>query len=249
MRIPIAIPIPTPRECGRGVAQVEYPVMMRDLPDGEKPRERLVGHGASSLSNAEILAILLRTGSRGESALSLGERLLARFGGLRGLAQATLAEVSALSGVGRAKGASILAALELGRRLTTAEMTEYPTIKSPRKVADLLMGRLRFLDREHFFVILLSARNQPLGVEQVSIGHLTASLVHPRELFKAAIQKSAAAVILAHNHPSGDPAPSQEDLLLTRRLREGGELLGIEILDHIIFGDNKYTSLKEKGLF
>lgn len=223
--------------------------MMRDLPPEDRPRERLAILGTGSLSNTELLAILLRVGVRGESALNQAERILARFGGLRGLVSAGFDEIAALPGVGRAKACTIEAAMEIGRRLSGTEIAESRPIKTPRDVAELLMSRLRFLDREHFLVILLSARNQPLAIETVSVGHLTASLVHPRELFKVAIQKSAAAVILAHNHPSGDPAPSREDVLLTKRLREGGELLGIEILDHIIFGDNKYASLKEKGLF
>jgi len=231
------------------VATVEYPVMIRDLPQGERPRERLVNYGTEGLSNIELLAILLRTGRRGESVLQQAERLLAHFEGLRGLATAGLADLASFPGVGQAKAATLMAAFELGRRLAAVETENLSAIKSPREVAELLMGRLRFLDREHFFVVLLNARNQPLGVERISIGHLTASLVHPREVFKAAIQKSAAAVILAHNHPSGDPTPSQEDVFLTRRLREGGELLGIEILDHVVFGDNKYVSLKERGLF
>ncbi len=222
--------------------------MIRDLPPDERPRERMAVFGPQSLSGTELIAILLRVGARGESALKQAERILSRFNGLPGLAQADLDEIAAMPGIGRAKATALLAAVELGRRLCGAEISAYPVIKSPRDVAELLMSRLRFLDREHFLVLLLSARNQPLAIETISVGHLTASLVHPRELFKAAIQKSAAAVILVHNHPSGDPAPSTEDILLTRRLREGGELLGIDILDHIIFGDNSFTSLKEKGL-
>ena len=227
---------------------VDY-MMMRDLPREERPRERMAVHGGQSLSGAELLAILLRTGTRGESVLQQSERILSHFGGLRSLANASLTELSSMFGVGKAKAMTIMAAVELGRRLSITDAADSPIVRSPRDAAELLMGRMRFLDREHFLVVLLNARNQPLAVETVSVGHLTASLVHPRELFKTAIQKSAAAVILAHNHPSGDPNPSQEDLLLTKRLREGGELLGIEILDHIIFGDNKYASLKEKGLF
>ena len=230
------------------VVEIEYPTI-KELPPDERPRERLAAHGASSLSYTELLAILIRVGRQGESALKQAERILGHFGELRALASASLDEIAALPRVGRIKAVTILAAIELGRRLATAETAQGVSIKNSRDVAELLMGRLRFLDKEHFLAILLNAKNQPLGVETISVGHLTASLVHPRELFKAAIQKSAAALILAHNHPSGDPLPSQEDLLLTKRLREGGELLGIGILDHIIFGDNKYTSLKEKGLF
>ncbi|MGE5597933.1 MAG: RadC family protein [Bacteroidota bacterium] len=223
--------------------------MLRDLPPEERPRERLVEYGPESLSNTELLAILLRTGTRGESVLKQAERILAHFEGLRGLAGAQLHQIAALPAVGRTKACTILAALELGRRLTSTETANTAVIRNPRDVAELLMGRLRFLDREHFLAVHLNARNQILGVETVSVGHLTASLVHPRELFKTAIQKSAAAIVLAHNHPSGDPMPSQEDLRLTKRLREGGELLGIEVLDHVIIGDNRYVSLKEKGLF
>ncbi|MGE5527593.1 MAG: RadC family protein, partial [Patescibacteria group bacterium] len=180
-------------------------MMIRDLPLGERPRERLAESGAASLSSAELIAILLRTGTRGESALNQAERLISKFEGLRGLAGASYGEIASMPGVGPVKAATLQAALELGRRLTGAESGERQAIRTPRDVAELLMGKLRFLDREHFMVVLLNARNLPLGVETVSVGHLTASLVHPRELFKAAIQKSAAAVILAHNHPSGDP--------------------------------------------
>lgn len=226
---------------------MSYPVM-RELPPEQRPRERMLKEGATSLSDIDLLAIMLRTGTAQVSAMELAAEIIGRFRDLRALAQATVEELSAVKGVGPVKAVQVKAALELGRRLAALPAAERPVIRCPEDVCSLLMEDLRDLDREHFLALLLNTKNQVLATETISIGTLNASMVHPRELFKIAIRRSAAAVILAHNHPSGDPTPSREDISLTKRLIEAGEILGIDVLDHIIIGDNRFTSLKSKGL-
>lgn len=221
---------------------------LKDLPPEVRPRERLVRDGERSLSDAELLAIILRTGSRDETALELAQRLLYQFGGLQGLCQCSLAELAKVKGVGMAKACQIKAAVEIGRRAFGTERSEKFVIRSPADVARLLMSEMRYLDREHLRAVLLNTRNMVVDVVTVSVGTLNASLAHPRECFKEAIRQSAAAVIFVHNHPSGDPTPSPEDVSLTRQLVEAGKLLGIEVLDHVIIGDGTYVSLKERGL-
>ncbi|MHB9144081.1 MAG: RadC family protein [Symbiobacteriia bacterium] len=227
---------------------------VKSLPPGERPRERLASLGASALSEAELLALLLGTGTRRETAIDLAQRLLElgldqkdAVRSLQYLVLAPLEEIAAIPGIGEAKAARIKAALELSQRLAGARAVR-PLIRRPEDAAQLCMASMRHLDREHFRVLLLDTKHRVLGDEQVSIGHLNASLVHPRELFKGAIRRSAAAIILVHNHPSGDPTPSSEDLDVTGRLAAAGKILGIEVLDHIIIGDNQYASFKERGL-
>ncbi|NLM22409.1 MAG: DNA repair protein RadC [Peptococcaceae bacterium] len=222
---------------------------LKDLPEDLKPRERLHQYGSEVLSNKEILAIILRTGSKGENVLDLAERILAETGGLHGLAGLSLPELQAVNGIGPAKAAQVKAALELGRRSVSLDPMSRPTINSPADVAGLVMEEMRHLDREHFRVMYLSTRNNVLGISPVSIGSLNSSIVHPRECFKEAIRRNANTIILLHNHPSGDPTPSREDIDITKRLIEGGKILGIEVLDHVIIGDKKYVSLKEQGMF
>jgi DNA repair protein RadC len=221
---------------------------LKDLPEDLKPRERLHQYGAEVLSNKEILAILLRTGSQGENVLELAERILSAAGGLTGLARLSLPELEQVHGIGPAKAAQVKAALELGKRSVCSDPVTRPVINSPGDVADLVMEEMRGLDREHFRIMHLSTRNNVLGISPVSIGSLNSSIVHPRECFKEAIRRNANTIILLHNHPSGDPTPSREDLDITRRLVEGGRILGIDILDHVIIGDKKYVSLKEQGV-
>lgn len=221
---------------------------LKDLPPEVRPRERLARDGARSLSDAELLAIILRTGTQEETALELAQRLLYQFGGLQGLHQCSLAELAEVKGVGMAKACQIKAAIEMGRRAFESTRTEKVTIRSPSDVARLLMSEMRYLDREHLKAVLLNTRNMVLDVVTISVGTLNASLAHPRECFKEAIRQSAAAVIFVHNHPSGDPSPSPEDISLTRQLVEAGKLLGIEVLDHVIIGDGTFVSLKERGL-
>ena len=225
-----------------------HPLMMKELPADERPREKMKERGAQALGNSELLAILLRTGNFQESALRIAENLLDRHGGLAGFGNATLEEFEQVKGVGEAKAITVMAAIELGRRVTTLAPVERPIIRTPDDVAALLMPRFRYETKESFIAILLSTKNHVLKTPVISVGSLNASIVHPRELFREAINASAAAVILAHNHPSGDPAPSPEDVSLTRKLVDAGKLLDIPVLDHIVLGDGKYISFKEKGI-
>lgn len=231
---------------------MDYHLTIKDLPEGERPRERLMRLGPESLSDAELIALIIQTGSREETSVQLAQRLLTEGGRnethpLRHLVSATAHELARIRGIGPAKAAQIKAAVELGRRIG-AESGPRSVIRSPQDAAGLLMENMRFLDREHFQIILLNTKNQVLGIELVSVGSLNASIVHPREIFKIPIRRSAAAIILVHNHPSGDPTPSQEDIDVTRRLREAGKILGIDVLDHVIIGDRRYLSFREKGL-
>lgn len=224
-----------------------YRVTIRELPEEMRPRERLWREGPGALTETELLAVILRTGSQEGSVLDLAAYLLGVFRGLPGIARAAFEELSAVKGVGPAKAAQLMAAVELGRRLG-ASAGFRPKVTAPEDAARLVLAQMRHLDREEFRVILLDTKNQVLKVETVAVGGLNSSGVEPREVFKSAVRQSAAAVILVHNHPSGDPTPSREDVALTRRLLQAGELLGIEILDHLIIGDNKYVSLKAEQL-
>lgn len=221
---------------------------MKEYPQHARPRERMEMLGAEKLSDQELLAILLSTGSREGSALDLAEQLLQRYQGLTGLQQATLAELMEQKGIGTAKATTIAAAVELGKRISTSVNGYRPVIEGSADAARILQGRMRGLDREHFFVLFLNPKHAVLGMETVSIGTLSSSLVHPREVFKQAIKRSASAVILAHNHPSGSCEPSKEDLQVTKRLKDVGELVGIEVIDHLIIGEDKYYSFCENDL-
>jgi len=220
---------------------------IKDMPADMRPREKLLRYGSGLLSDQELLAIIIRTGSRDANAIQLAESVLYQFRDLRGINQAGLEELcSSTSGIGNAKAAQIKAALELGRRLTQQD-SEVVQVKSPQDVAAWVMEDLRYLQHEEFKILLLNTKNVIISCEEVSKGSLNASIVHPREVFAWAIKRSAAAVILVHNHPSGDPTPSQEDINVTRRLVEVGRLVGIDVLDHLIIGDGVFCSLKEKG--
>lgn len=227
---------------------LEYHVTMKDLPKDIRPRERLLREGPEVLSDIELLAILIRTGTNKGNALDISEKLLTKVGGLSQLIDSTVEEISAIHGIGQIKAAYIKAALELGKRLDRTPVLDKPKITSPRDVSNLLMAEMRRYDREYFKALCLNTKNQVISIETVSIGSLSASIVHPRELFKNPIKRSSAALILVHNHPSGDPTPSSEDIEVTQRLCEAGKILGIEVLDHIIIGDRKFTSLREKGI-
>ena len=222
---------------------------IKNLPEEERPRERLARHGASVLSNAELLAILLRTGTKEESAISLAHRILVQEQGLRYLADINVEQLSAINGIGKAKAAQIKAAIELGKRLAAFEPGADKPLKCPQDVAALLMEEMRYLKKEHMKLVLLNVKCNLISVEEISVGSLNASIVHPREVFNPAIRKSSASIIMVHNHPSGDPSPSSEDVSITARIAEAGKLIGIELVDHIIIGDGKYISMKEKGLF
>lgn len=225
-----------------------YTLMMRDMAEHNRPRERLLQVGERAVSTAELLAIILRTGAAGENVLRLSERLLSTFKDLPGLARASIAELTEVKGVGPAKAVEIKAALEIGRRLLTTAPEEKPRITSPADAANLLMSEMSFLDKEHLRLILLDTRNQVLGTPTIYIGSLNTSVIRIGELFRAAIKENAAALIVAHNHPSGDPSPSPEDVSVTRQIVQAGSLLNIDVLDHIVIGHNRFASLKERGL-
>lgn len=223
---------------------------IHDLPVSERPRERLQKLGAEALSAQEILAVLLGRGVSGESVMVTAQRLLSKFENLKGIAEASVEELSQLKGIGIAKAAQIKAAFELSSRLEGyAQMGGKTVVKTPEDVMGLVGGKLWGKKKEYFLALLLDTRNQLIKVAEISVGSLDSSIVHPREVFKEAISASAAAVIFAHNHPSGDAQASPDDVKLTKRLAEAGELLGIDVLDHIIIGDKKFLSLKREGLF
>ena len=229
---------------------ISMTLLVRDLPVDERPRERLLAEGAASLSNTELLAVLLRTGVKDDSVLRVAEKVLALYKerGLAAITQMSAKELSSIKGVGMAKAATILAAVELGRRLALKAAEARTVVHGPADAASYVMPRFRFERREHFAVLLLNAKNHILALKTISVGTLTSSVVHPREVFQAAIEQSAASVILVHNHPSGDPAPSGEDLAVTRRMVEAGEIMDIPVLDHVIVGYDKFISLKEEGM-
>lgn len=226
---------------------METRLTIKDLPLTERPRERLIHNGSEHLSATELVAIILRTGSANRTAINLAEELLVEFKDLRGMARASVAEIAQFSGVGQVKAVQLKAAFELGRRVFMLNPVQLPTISKPYDIFELLKASFQDLDREHFKVVHLNTKNQVLKVETAAIGILNSSPVHPREVFKEAIKMSSAGLIMTHNHPSGDPSPSRDDLALTSRLREAGEILGIPVIDHVIFGDNKFVSLKEYG--
>jgi len=219
--------------------------MILDLPRDERPRERMARLGPSPLSLRELLATILGTGARGASALDLAEGLLSD--GLHGLAGRSLSELESVRGLGRAKAARVLAALELGARLASESGSDAPALQSPADAARYLLPRFSTRPVETFGLLALDARHRLRREAVISVGCLTASLVHPREVFQEAVVSRAAALVLFHNHPSGDPEPSAEDLALTRRLAAAGSLMGIEVLDHLVLGAGRYVSLKDRG--
>lgn len=219
-----------------------------DLPADDRPRERLAKLGAQALSTAELIAILLRVGVQGESAIQMGQRLLQELGGLSGLHRAVFDELCAQHGIGEAKAAQIKAAIELGRRLMLESPEERPTINSPADAAALVQYEMSALEKEEMRVILLDTRNHVLDIVTVAHGSLNSAQMRVGEIFTPAVRRNAAAMIAVHNHPSGDPKPSPDDVAITRAMIEAGKLLDIEILDHLVIGLGKYVSLKEKKL-
>lgn len=231
-----------------GLAKRSFTI--HDLPVSERPRERLQRFGVEALSAQEILALLLGRGIAGESVTVTAQRLLSEFGSLRGIAGASVEELARLKGIGPAKAAQIKAAFELANRVTGyPEAGKKVVVKSPEDTVALVKGRLKGKKKEHFLVLLLDTRGKLIRTAEISVGSLDSSIVHPREVFKEAIAASAASVIFVHNHPSGDTEPSEDDIKLTERLAEAGEVMGIDVLDHIIICDRDYLSLKGKGLF
>jgi len=244
--------VPERQETGGQVgdqdAAIEYHPTIHDLPSGERPRERLQYYGSEALSTAELLAIVLRTGVGGENVIRVAERLLARYNGLAGLAQASFGELTNEYGVGPAKVAQLKAAFELGRRLLATAPHERPCVRSPADAANLLMMEMGLLEQEQLRVILLDTRNHVLAIPTVYIGSLNTAVIRVGELFRAAIKANCAAMIVAHNHPSGDPTPSPEDVEVTKRIVQAGQLLDIQVLDHLVIGRQRYVSLKERRL-
>lgn len=228
---------------------MKHSFTVHDLPLSERPRERLLKLGSEALSAQEILALILGRGVRGESVMVTSQKLLSRFRNLKGVAHASIEELREIDGIGLAKAAQIKAALELSRRLEADDADRpMPVLKSPENVAAAVRSQLRGKKKEHFLVLCLDTRNRLISCRPVSIGSLDTSIVHPREVFKEAVSSSAASVIFVHNHPSGDPEPSKEDIELTRRLVKAGEIVGIEVLDHIIVCDSAFLSLKARNL-
>lgn len=225
---------------------------IRDLPAAERPYEKLEAYGPENLSNAELLAIIIKTGNRNETSVSLAQRVLMQDMGKEGLTflnHISLDELKCISGIGRVKAIQIKAMTELSRRISsTFNIDKRMIVKTPTDVTAMFMQELRHESREIFRILLLNTKNHVLRSVDISIGSLNSSIVHPREVFKEAIKASCSAVILIHNHPSGDPQPSNEDIETTKRLVNSGNVLGINVLDHIIIGDGKYVSLKEQGL-
>lgn len=230
----------------------EYKIGIKDLPETMRPREKLIERGEASLDDYELLGIILGSGNREENAVDLGKRLLMEHdNNLRYFMNASLEELMQSKGIGPAKAVSIKAAIELGRRVLTT-VPPKRIIKSPddvvNAVREMAADEMRFYDREHFRVMYLDRKGGLLAVEEISVGGLSSSIAHPREVFKNAVKRSAASIILIHNHPSGDPSPSMEDIELTRRMIEAGNIMGIEVLDHIIIGESNQCSLKGRGL-
>jgi len=227
--------------------EVEYRSTIKDMPSGDRPRERLAYAGASALSNAELLAIILRVGSGGENVLMLAQRLLNTYG-LAGLARKSIAELSGVKGLGEAKIVQVKAAFELGRRLLLSAPDERPQIRTPMDAANILTTEMALLEQEELRVMLLDTRNRVLAVSTVYVGSLNTTMIRVSEVFREAIRRNAAALIVAHNHPSGDPSPSAEDVSVTHEIITVGRLLDIEVLDHLIIGRQRFVSLKEQGL-
>jgi DNA repair protein RadC len=220
---------------------------IKQLPPELRPRERLLEAGPSALSDGELLGLIFGIGSREKTAVELAGEVISEASGLLGLYDVSVHELMQVNGIGEAKACKILAAVELGRRIGQVRNPGRPVISSPADVERLLRGRIANLDRENFVVVLLNTKNEVIETSTVSVGTLGASLVHPREVFKPAVRASAASVILAHNHPSGKVEPSREDREVTKRLGEAAEILGIEVMDHVIVGDG-YFSMKEHGM-
>lgn len=222
--------------------------MIRDMAEQDRPRERLIKVGATAVSTTELLAIIMRTGVGGENVLRLAERLLAHFKDIPGLARASIPELTEVKGIGPAKAVEIKAALELGRRLMASAPQERARVASPADAANLVMSEMTFLEKEHLRLITLDTRNMVINTPTIYVGSLNTSVVRIGELFRAALKDNAAAFIMVHNHPSGDPSPSPEDVNVTRQVVQAGKLMDIELLDHIVIGRQRFVSLKERGL-
>lgn len=230
------------------MGDVEYHTLIKEMPKSERPRERLELYGEAALSNAELIAIALRTGSRTENALGLAQRLLTAFQGLGGLAQASVRELCEVSGIGPAKAAQLKAALELGRRLILSSGDSRPRITCPADAANLFLAAMSTEAQEQLRVMLLDSRHRVQRMSVVYVGNVNTSMIRVAEVFRQAVKDNSPAIVVAHNHPSGDPTPSPEDVRVTEQMVRAGEMLDIEVLDHLIIGKQRYVSLKERGL-
>ncbi len=238
----------TARIVSDAAPKAEYRTIMKSIPEGERPRERFREIGAGGVSQRELIAIILRTGSESQNALQLADALLQKFNGLNGLARASLPELMQIHGIGVAKAIEIKAAFELGKRLALSAQDTKPQIKTPADAAQMLMLHMGLLDQEEVRTLLLDTRNRVMASHMIYKGSLNAASMRVSEVFKEAVRSNAAAIIVAHNHPSGDPSPSAEDIAVTKTLSNAGKLLDIELLDHIVIAHNRYVSLKERGL-
>ena len=235
-----------------GLTKMEYRLRMKDIPADERPYGKLEKYGAETLSNAELLAVIIRTGSRRETSVALAQRLLSlgdNSGGIAFLHNISLEELKKAKGIGRVKALQIKAVMELSKRVSASLASNGQiSIKSPAEVSALLMEEMRHLKKEVFKTILLNTKNHIIKVLNVSVGSLNSSIVHPREVFSEAVKSGCSGILLVHNHPSGDPEPSMEDIETTKRLVNAGSILGIKVLDHVIIGDKRYISFREHGL-
>ncbi|MGD8626047.1 MAG: DNA repair protein RadC [Anaerolineae bacterium] len=226
----------------------EYNPTIKELPSSERPRERLLNYGAAALSTAELLAIILRTGTKHENVVRMSQRLLATFDNLGGLVQANPSLLMAEKGLGPAKVTQLKAALELGRRLLVESPGERPQVRSPADAANLVLSEMGLLEQEQLRVMLLDTKNRVLETKTIYVGSLNTSLIRVGELFREAVRANCASIIVLHNHPSGDPTPSPEDVAVTRQIVQAGQLLDVEVLDHLVIGRQRFVSLKERGL-
>ena len=219
-----------------------------DLPEEERPREKLLKMGAQALTNSELLALILRTGNKNENIIHLCDRVLSEFQGLAGLINCTPQRLMRIGGIKEAKAAQLCALFEISKRAYVQKGTKINKISSPMEAANLVREDMKFLKQEVLKLIMLNTKNCVLFTKDIFMGGLNSSIVHPREIFSEALRFNSASIIVCHNHPSGDPSPSDEDINITLRLKECGKLMGIELIDHIIIGGNSYVSLKEKGI-
>lgn len=220
----------------------------KEIPIENRPREKLMNKGAKSLTNSELMAIIISTGNKKENVIELSDKFFNKYN-LKSLSRLKLGSLKKQMGIGDAKACKIIACFELGRRLSSFSENKKIIIKNPKDVANLFMLDMGTLEKEYFKALYLDSKNQIIKQETLFIGSLNESIVHPRDIFKIALEENAASVVILHNHPSGDPNPSEQDLEITKRIIEAGKIIGIEVLDHIIIGENKYISLKQKGIF
>lgn len=224
-------------------------IRLKDMPEFERPREKMLSQGVDSLSNSELLAIILKTGARGENVVSMSSRILSEFNGLDGILSAGYDDITKIKGIKNSKASQILAIAELYRRFQTLKsQRQNYKVTCPSDLAELLYNEIGYNNQEVLRLIMLNTKNIIIGHKDVFKGSLNASIVHPREIFSEALKRNSASIIVCHNHPSGDPTPSKEDINITLRLVECGKIMGVELLDHIIIGSNNYISLKEKGI-